>query len=192
MNLSEILKRDYVKSVIMIVAVVAIVLLFWYGLSFVLGTEHPVLAVASESMEPVLYKGDLIIVQGIKNASTITVGTKNSAVPGDIIVFYKPYDPNDRIVHRAVDKIDNGDGTYSFKTWGDNNPYADPWTINENALIGKYISKVPWVGYIALAFADSNVKVAVVVLCAVVLIMVEFLPIVIEKRKRKENQASLY
>ncbi|MFA5365105.1 MAG: signal peptidase I [Candidatus Bathyarchaeia archaeon] len=188
MKLPELLKRDYVKSIIMIVAVIAIVMLFWYTLSFVLGTEHPVLAVASESMEPVLYKGDLIIVEGVQNVSAIHVGTKDASVPGDIIIFYKPYDPTERIVHRAVEKIDNGDDTYSFKTWGDNNDYPDPWTINESALIGRYIAKIPWLGNIALAFADFTVKVALVVLCVVVLILVEFLPIVLQKRKRDETK----
>jgi len=69
MKLPKIFKRDYVTTVSMILVVILIVLTFWFGLRFILKTEHPILAVASGSMEPVLYKGDLILVE---NSSLIT------------------------------------------------------------------------------------------------------------------------
>ena len=71
MKLPEVLKRDYVQTIIMILAVVFAVLIFWYGLRFAFGTEYPILAVASGSMEPVLYAGDLIFVEGVSDMCDI-------------------------------------------------------------------------------------------------------------------------
>ena len=144
MNLPSALKKDYVQTALMIVAAILAVLIFWYSLTFILGTGNPILAVASESMEPVLYRGDLIIIEGVKNISDIHVGTKDSANPGDIIIFHEPQDSGELIVHRAVERIDNGDGTYSFKTKGDNNPGRDGWTVEESHIVGRYLGKIPF------------------------------------------------
>ena len=189
MKLPEVLKRDYVQTAIMIAAVVLVVLVFWFGLSFALGTGNPVLAVASGSMEPVLFKGDLIVIEGIKEATDIHVGTKDSAQPGDIIVFNEPGPSNELIVHRAVEMIDNGDGTYGFKTWGDNNSWQDGWTVKEEELVGRYLEiKIPWLGNIALFFADFEVKVAFVALWIVVILIVEVAPSIRKKLKNSDDE----
>lgn len=183
MKLPELLKRDYVQSIIMILAVILIVLLFWYALSSVFGTENPLLAVASESMEPVLYKGDLILIEGVEDMSTIRAATKDAEVPGDIIV-YRRFD-GELIVHRAVDTRTNLDGTYSFQTWGDNNQYPDGGWVDESEVVGRYLDfKIPWFGHIPLAFADFTNKVLLVVLCAAILLLVEFYPLL---RKRLQH-----
>ena len=188
MKLPEILKRDYLQTGLMILVAIVAVLIFWYGLSFVYRTENPILAVASESMEPVLYKGDLILIEGIKNAAKIQVGTKDSDNPGDIIVFHEPGDPNDLIVHRAVQRMENEDGTYSFKTRGDNNIATDWWEVKENAIVGRYLNfKVPWLGNIALFFAPVEVKIAFVALWIVVLIITEIGPSLRRKAKNHED-----
>lgn len=190
MKLSGMFKRDYMQTVIMIVAVILVVLVFWYGLSFVFRTDHPILAVASGSMEPVLYAGDLILIEGVDSAADIHVGTKNSAQPGDIIVFHRY---NELIVHRAVEKTLNSDGTYSFKTWGDNNMYPDGGLVKESDIVGRYLDfKIPWLGNIALFFAPFEVKVAFIALWIVILIIVEFIPVIRKKFKRGDDDASLY
>ena len=193
MNLPEVLKRDYVQTGIMIAVVVLAVLIFWFGLSFALRTGNPVLAVASGSMEPVLFRGDLIVIEGIENAADVQVGTKDSANPGDIIVFNEPGPSNELIVHRAVEKIEYGDGTYGFKTWGDNNNWQDGWTVKEEELVGKYLGiKIPWLGNIALIFSELEVKVAFVALWIVVIVIVEVAPALRKRSKRDDDQESLY
>jgi signal peptidase len=192
MKLPELLKRDYIQTIIMIAAVVLAVLVFWYGLGFVLRTANPVLAVASGSMEPVLYKGDLIVIEGVEDVSDIQVGTKDSDHPGDIIVFNEPGSSDELIVHRAVQKIYE-DGEYSFKTWGDNNLWQDGWTVEENDVVGKYLGiKIPWLGNIALFFSDFEVKVAFVALWIVVIIIVEVAPSVKKWLKHRDGEESLY
>ena len=190
MKLPGIFKRDYMQTAILIVTVILVVLVFWYGLSFVFRTDHPILAVASGSMEPVLYAGDLILIEGVDNVCDIHVDTKDAEQPGDIIVFYR-YD--ELIVHRAVEKILYSDGTYSFKTWGDNNEWPDGRPVKESDVVGRYLNfKVPWLGNIALFFAPFEVKVAFVALWIVVLVMIEFIPLIRKRIKRDDNDASLY
>jgi signal peptidase len=190
MKLPAVLQRNYVKTGVMIAVAILAVLLFWYGLSFVYGTEHPILAVASGSMEPVLYKGDLILIEGVDNASDIHVGTKDSAQPGDIIVFHRY---NELIVHRAVEKTLESDGTYSFKTWGDNNGWPDSGLVKESDIVGRYLNfKIPWLGNIALFFAPFEVKVAFIALWIVILVLVEFIPVIRKRVKQGNVDASLY
>jgi len=190
MKLPEVLKRDYVQTAIMIIVVILAVLIFWYGLRFAFRTEYPILAVASKSMEPVLYKGDLILIEGVQNAGDIHADLKNSTTPGDIIVFHGL---NDLIVHRAVEKTLNADGTYSFETWGDNNPHPDGRTVDESNIVGRYVGfKVPWLGNIALFFEDFETKVAFIALWIILLIVIELIPLVRKRIKRGDAEASLY
>jgi len=190
MKLPTVFKKDYMQTVIMIAAVILAVLILWYGLSFVLGTEHPILAVASGSMEPVLYAGDLILIEGIHSADDIHADTKDADQPGDIIVFNRF---KELIVHRAVEKKDNGDGTYSFETWGDNNGWPDGREVKESDIIGRYLGiKVPWLGNIALFFTPFEVKVAFVALWITIIVIVEVTPSARKKLKRGNDEAIIY
>ena len=149
LKLSEILKREYVKTAILLAVVVVSVFAFWIGLTTALKTEYPMLAVASGSMEPTLYKGDLIMVQGVSTGYDIKVGPKDSAEPGDIIVFHRPTDPSELIVHRAIDKELRG-GVWYFQTKGDANFSPDSWELAEDHLVGKVVGHVSHIGYIPL------------------------------------------
>jgi signal peptidase len=191
MDFPDVLKKSYVQTALMIIIAILAVLIFWYGLTVVFRTPNPILAVASESMEPVLYKGDLILIEGI-NPPDIYAATKDANPPGDIIIFHRPIGPDELIVHRTVEKIDNGDGTYSFKTWGDNNAVRDGWTVDESQVVGKYLGKIPWIGNIALFFTDTDVKIAFIALWVVVLVAIEVLPYLRNKTKKGNNEESLY
>ena len=191
MKFQRILKQEYMRTIIMIVVVILSVLVFWFGLSFVLGTENPVLAVASGSMEPVLYKGDLIIIEGVKNAANIYTAPKDANPVGDIIVFYQSY-TGELIVHRAVEKNLNEDDTFSFKTWGDNNLSADPTPVQEKDVVGRYLNiKIPWLGNIALFFSSFEVKVAFVALWIIIIVIIELAPFVRKKVKRGSDEENL-
>jgi signal peptidase len=187
--LPDLFKRDYVNTIIMILVVILIVFVFWYGLRFVFRTEHPILAVASGSMEPVLYKGDLIFVEGIQNPGDIYAAAKNADPPGDVIIYRGP---KELIVHRAIEKTNNPDGTYSFTTQGDANSYPDPKVDGRN-VVGRYIGfKIPLLGHIALFFSDDNIKVAFIALWIVALILLELYPWLRKRFRRSDTEASLY
>ena len=135
-----------------------------------------------------MYKGDLILIEGIENVSDIQIGTKDSETPGDIIVFDEPGSSTELIIHRAVARIDNGDGTYSFKTWGDNNGFQDWWEVDESAIVGKYLGiKVPWVGEFVLFIQPLHVKLAFFLFLAGILMLVEIGPSVRKKLQQKEE-----
>jgi signal peptidase I len=100
-------------------------------------------------MQPTLNVGDVIIVQGISGAQVYA-----HYINGDIVVFKSPTDPNFRIVHRAVSKSNNTDGTWTITTHGDNNPVGEDETFNSRDLIGKVVAIIPYVGNFSL-FIDS-------------------------------------
>lgn len=191
MKLPEILKRGYVQTIIMIVVVIVAVLLFWYGLMFTLRTEYPILAVASGSMEPVLYAGDLIVVEGIEDVNDIYVAPKDAEKPGDILVYQGA---RDLIVHRAIDKKTGTDGKLVFIIHGDANAEGANEHVHESKIIGRYVGfKVPWLGQIALAFKETGTKVAFIALWIVILVVIEAAPYVMKKVKGSDDdEASLY
>jgi signal peptidase I len=190
MKLPEVLKRGYVQTIIMIVVVIVAVLVFWYGLRFALRTEYPILAVASGSMEPILYRGDLIVVEGIDNVSDIYVAPKDAENPGDILVYQGA---TEMIVHRAIDKRTGPDEKIVFIIHGDANGEGANEHVHEDKIIGRYIEfKVPWLGHIALAFQNTENKVAFISLWIVILILIEAAPYVMKKLKGGDDEASLY
>ncbi|MEJ2296796.1 MAG: signal peptidase I, partial [Candidatus Lokiarchaeota archaeon] len=94
-----------------IIAVITISIAF-FGSFFIffilqvsLNTQTPVVVVESGSMEPEIYRGDLLIVKGIP-AADIRNGTVED-MNGDIIVFNAhgvwSDPPAEPIVHRVVD-----------------------------------------------------------------------------------------
>jgi len=109
------------------------------------GMSSPFMAVSSQSMQPVLNYGDLILVRR-EQAENIEVG--------DIIAFNVP-SPYDSVapsptVHRVVEKC-NENGKIYFKTRGDNNSDGDPWNVPAENLLGKYMGKVPYIGSVVLS-----------------------------------------
>lgn len=159
------LENRYVKIAIIIGVGVAIGLSVWFGLCAIMGTPHPLMAVASGSMEPVLYRGDLILVEGI---------TMDDVEVGDVIVF-------DRfemfVTHRVIFKanVQDSNGTITDKvlleTKGDNNPAPDGLLVNEDMLIGRYTgSKAPVLGLFIVSF---EIQIVIVILLLAVIIIAE-------------------
>ncbi|MGB9729258.1 MAG: signal peptidase I [Thermoprotei archaeon] len=130
-------KNTIIKNLAILVIVLIIALSFKEILGFILHTSVPIAVVESGSMIPTLEKGDLIISVGV-DPSNLKVG--------DIILFKSPLNPNIIIVHRIIEIYKN-DGTVLIKTKGDNNPIADPWTVNGNQVLGKVIFRIPYLGW---------------------------------------------
>jgi len=119
--------KPWQKETIQIVVVVVVAFGFYQGLAIALQTPLPILSVVSDSMDPTLQIGDLII-----------AGKADYQV-GDIAI----YDLRGiTIVHRITEK--RGD-SFIFK--GDNNPVADPETVPVERIRGKVHLAVPLLGY---------------------------------------------
>lgn len=107
---------------------------FYQGLALATGTSMPIVSVASESMEPILYKGDLIFVLGPDNLRV-----------GDVVI-YNPesgcFTKKETIIHRIIDIKDE-----KITTKGDNNPGPDPCPVALTQIRGKVALAVPLLGY---------------------------------------------
>jgi len=181
-TLKQLWKNEYFQTAIMIILMVVIVFGFWYGCQLALNTEHPALAVVSESMLPTLNVGDVIIVQGVTadqiNANNIT---------GDIVVFRSPINPEYRIVHRAI-KIDPTPYGYRITTHGDNNPLGSNEQFDADYLIGKVIARIPYVGNFALYVnALGNFYYFLIVIIIIVNILISIFFDTDEEKKPKEE-----
>ncbi len=196
---------------------------FWYGSQIALNTNiPPALAVVSGSMcipydgacdgwthpfDRTLHIGDLIVIQGV-DPKDLNVNYPDS----DIIVFHRPGNPSELIVHRIVAK-EEIDGKWYFFTKGDGNSPPDVWPIvpksheydkwpnintgippgavSEDLIVGKVVMRIPWVGLVAifmqavLGINNYLIGVPIIVILIILLVIIEFkLPM----RKRKATQ----
>jgi signal peptidase len=87
--------------------------------------------VVSGSMEPVMYRGDIVI-----------IGDPTNIQVGDIVVYHATWF-DQPVIHRviATGKDSNGNMFYTIK--GDNNPVPDPDPVYPNQIVSKVVN-YPW------------------------------------------------
>ena len=127
------ISRDYnKKSVFPLVITGFLVLLLVY---FTSGHfRYYAVAIASGSMVPEIYKGDVVVVDQKVDF--------NKLEKGQVIAYkYKKV----IVVHR-IDKILRKDNKYFFYTKGDANSAPDNYVINEEDILGTVNVKIPFVG----------------------------------------------
>tara|TARA_Y100000310_G_scaffold280740_1_gene300669 strand:+ start:969 stop:1400 length:432 start_codon:yes stop_codon:yes gene_type:complete len=129
------LKRDIIEIVVALFAA----FIFYTILSAATGTSMPLVSVVSDSMEPVLQRGDLLFV-----TSTDEYQAR------DIVIYQNQHVPY-TIVHRIISKQTEEDGSLSFIIKGDNNQSPDPFPVKENEIKGKVQLAIPLLGYPRLA-----------------------------------------
>ncbi|MBI2581094.1 signal peptidase I [Candidatus Woesearchaeota archaeon] len=157
-------------------AFVIIKFLVYPGLGLALQTNHPVVAVISDSMQhqsefgtwwktmgPFYTKRNITEAQftsfrmngGFNKGDIIILkGKKPGKIDvGDVIVF----DGNrpEPIIHRVVGKWESG-GTNYFSTKGDRNSEQrdEEKEIKEDRIVGTAWLRVPYVGYVKIIFTD--------------------------------------
>ncbi|MEM4471156.1 MAG: signal peptidase I [Zestosphaera sp.] len=94
------------------------------------------LVVVSGSMSPALNVGDVAVIN--------TRVSPSDVVEGDVIAFYLS---RDLIIHRVVRVLNTSSGI-KYLTKGDANENPDPFRVSQSALLGKYVFKIPLVGYL--------------------------------------------
>jgi len=205
-------KNEYFKSIIVIAVIVGVVLGFFFGLQFALGTSVPIRVVESGSMcvpydgacngwshpfEHTLHIGDIIIIQKINPADL------NTNYPSsDIIVYQNPTDRTSTpIVHRIV-AVENISGTLYFQTKGDGNSgtkWPNPvsaqdydshtlWStgqgVPQDLVVGKVIMRIPYFGWITLFLRNNAWGLPVIIGLILLLVVLEFvIPIIRGKGK---------
>lgn len=120
------------------------------------------MVVLTESMYPNIKSGDLVI--------TTKVDVKDIKV-GDIITFFDPAgNGTSTTTHRVVEII-NEDGEISYRTKGDANNANDKLPVSSDAVIGKYHSRIPYIGNITMFMSTSNG----LIICVIIPLMLLFI-----------------
>ena len=150
-------KRQLLKDIIFILAIILSIALIYVGLHISLATDTPLVAISGQSMNPTLEDGDLIIVRGVP-AEEIKIG--------DIIVFDPPNGV--RTVHRVtrIQTLENEKPT--FKTKGDALTEDDPYTVYPENIHGQVIYKIPYLGYL---FLNPAIIIIIIAIIVVIIIM---------------------
>jgi hypothetical protein len=198
-------RNEHFQTIVGILLIVAVVFGFWYGSQAVLNTSiPPALAVVSGSMDTIsngetsgwahpfsrtLQVGDLIIIKGV-NPHELNTDYPNS----DIIVFHRPDNPRELIVHRIVSSTTIDDKLHFFTKGDGNRPVIwpesqegmyDKW-VNNNASIpigavsqdfveGKVIMRIPIIGYLPMlvqSIISNNAAVVLPIMVLIILIIV--------------------
>lgn len=103
--------------------------------------SYKLIAIGSDSMNPIYYKGDAVIYEKVK---------PEDIVEGDILVFNHN---NEVITHRVKNIIVKGNAI-SFVTKGDNNNTIDSKQVSEEEVLGKVKYIVKYVGYPTILLND--------------------------------------
>jgi len=210
LTLKKLWRNEYFQTAVSIGLIALAVFSFWYGSQAILNTPYPALAVVSGSMcipcdgtcdgwthpfSQTLHIGDLIIIQGVNPADL------NANYPdSDIIVFHKPSNPDELIVHRIVAKEER-DGIVYFYTKGDGNGNVwpstpeygmDDWSgypngVPQSLVVGKEVMRIPWLGHIVL-FMRNSIGLPLVVALIILIIIVEFVFPLMRGKKPSEQQ----
>lgn len=106
------------------------------GVPNILGIR--IFSIQTESMYPTLLPGDLIFDTGVKDASELR--------KDDIITYWTVINGERVLNTHRIYEIYDGGGYLIFSTKGDNNTSADPLTVHESEVVGKYSFRVAGVG----------------------------------------------
>lgn len=123
--------------------------MIWNVLKLTLWTESPVVVVLSGSMEPSMYRGDILFLH------------KNTPIQNGDIIVYSLEGENIPIVHRVTIVQKDEKGELRYLTKGDNNPVDDRglytrgmYYLNDKQVIGKVAGIIPHAGYLTIVLND--------------------------------------
>ncbi|MDO9045147.1 MAG: signal peptidase I [Methanobacteriaceae archaeon] len=110
--------------------------------------------VVSGSMEPVFYRGDIVLVEKA-NFLGIHEFNPEDVKKGDIVIYNANWFP-DPVIHRVVATGTAKNGTKYYIIKGDNNPIPDPAVAYPSQITARVITIgnqpifIPRIGYITL------------------------------------------
>ena len=159
-----------------------------------------------------LHIGDIIVIQGIN-----PINLKTDYPDSDIIVFHRPDNPHELIVHRivATTTIDNklffftkGDGNnppdtwptipqlYEHDPWYSGNASIPQGAVSQDFVVGKVVMRIPWIGHLAIFMHDAlgvnnnYVAIPIVILLIILLITVEFVSPLLKRKPTVQQRNS--
>ena len=134
--------------------IVSSALIMWRGIMLVCGNESPMVVVLSGSMEPSMYRGDILVLV-----------RRPSFEIGDVVVYLID---NEKIpIVNRISSIQevvlekDGKRTTLFLSKGDNNPVDDrglypkgKMYLDESNIVGHVFATIPYSGYFTLLLND--------------------------------------
>jgi len=182
-ELKHLFVKNKKKIEIVIAAATIIVFIFSYQIAgVILQTSTPWIVTTGASMQPTIYAGDMIIIQGSDPKNLVT---------GDIILFKKITEKwgeenfktmETPVLHRIVEAFKVGDHWY-YMTQGDNSPALDEWLVPDEGIIGKAILVIPKMGYVLAWLGTIEAKILLIAL----IIFVAFIWPSIKPKKKQSN-----
>lgn len=109
--------------------------------------------VVSGSMEPVMYRGDIVVLQQANILGFHEFDTSDIKV-GDIVVYDAAWHEGP-VIHRVIE-IGQINGTTVYKIKGDNNNAVDPYYVTEGQIMSRVLTFngqpiiIPKIGYISI------------------------------------------
>ena len=131
LNKGDDVKIDKRKELLNNIVFIAIALLLCALISGIF--RYKLVSIGSESMSPSINKGDAVIIASYKNESDINI---------DDIIYFRSEDNNKYIVHRVINKNEEG-----YITKGDSNNAEDSFVVPYNNIRGKVVKVIPYIGY---------------------------------------------
>lgn len=111
--------------------------------------------VVSGSMEPVMYRGDIVVIEK-SNLLGLQEFNPEDVQVGDIVVYNAVW-YDSPVIHRVV-KISEINGSTAYMIKGDNNDQADPYWVRAEQITDRVVTindqplVIPKIGYITLWF----------------------------------------
>ena len=130
--------------------------------------------IMSPSMEPAYSTGSVVYVKKVD---------AHAIKPGDVITFRLSDDS--AATHRVTEIIDAG-GELMFRTKGDANEQGDAMPLLERDILGKVVTDIPLLGYIA-AFINTSQGKIVTVLYGMALLILIVMSDAVERSDRKKD-----
>jgi len=149
-----------------------------------------VLGLAAISLGPKVLPYQALVVRSGSMAPTIPTGsvvfyTKRAAAKvkvGDVIVFAKPGQPNEKVTHRVYQIGSAPTGRY-FVTKGDANGAPDDWRVPATGTGWVESFHVPYVGYLLADLQSPLGKVLLLLIPAILLAVITLFEILTERRR---------
>ena len=146
--------------------------------------DRAIVNVASQSMEPIYKKGDVLIIKktdinNLKVDDVITFVSSDPTIEGMLNT------------HRIY-AIEENNGKKLFLTKGDNNPDVDKYKVESEDIVGKVQTKIPYVGNIISYLQNTKSVYFIVIILPLLVIMLFEVRNVIKKigeaKSKDENK----
>lgn len=197
-NISKKQKKETLITFLVIILAIGGTFAFLGILRVSLKTENPLVIVISDSMEPTIDIGDLLVIQGI-NPAEIENGT--IILYDSLGLWPPPYRQVEvPIVHRVISKYMNEtDGKWYFITLGDNNddtdppdgPFGDEIPVPEDRVIGFVKTIIPKIGLVKMWMDETPLVSTIILIGLSIALLINIIWDLTHPEKNDENKEEL-